>query len=100
MIEDIILISAWCWGIHCLFSEGFVLEKISIIMEQVLGTWTCKPLFLCPPCMASIHGFTWGLFFYGWSWQLIPFIVSLCGLNFILKSFIYPEYEEPLQEEK
>lgn len=92
MIENIILISAWCWGVHCLFNEDYILGGIGLVIERTIGTTLCKPLFLCPPCMSSIHGFAWALYFYGLDFKIIPFVIALTGLNYVIKTFVYPEY--------
>jgi hypothetical protein len=100
----------WTWGFRTPFQEGYFLEKIGnffrkhdfwagakAMEEGFLPTWYSKPLFDCPPCMASLHGFLIGSFFYGAAGfnLLIVFgyMVCLCGLNFIIKSILYPEYE-------
>jgi hypothetical protein len=43
--------------------------------------------------MASIHGAAIGLFWWGIDLRVIPFMICLCGLNFIIKNIIFPEYE-------
>jgi hypothetical protein len=84
----------WTWGIHCLFGEGYLLEKPAKFIQKLIPKWLFKPLLACPPCMASIHGFFIAAFYY--DWRLIHigvYMVCLCGLNFIIKSWLYPEYE-------
>lgn len=58
----LIITAFWCFGVKTLFSEGFLLERV--------GDWAwekseflSKPLFQCPPCMASIHGISSYLIF-------------------------------------
>lgn len=96
MIEHLIITTLWIWGIHCLLSPDheYLLHKVGDMLERNIGTWACKPLFLCPPCMSSIHGIFWGIVLYGVSFKVIVFVICLVGLNFIIKSFIYPEYED------
>ena len=112
MIDFILLLifgACWTWGVFTLFHEGYVLEKIGNKLRKYeydhaksktslnyswKGTWYSKPLFDCPPCMASVHGFLISAFYYDWHIPQIPvFMICLCGLNFIIKSILFPEYE-------
>jgi hypothetical protein len=92
-IVQIIVVSLVTWGIYCLFSDGYMLGPLGQWLIKNLGLWFCKPLFACPPCMASVHGGIFALIVYDFTWQTIVFIMCLCGLNFIIKSILYPEYE-------
>ena len=56
-----------------------------------LPEWVYKPTVGCAACMASVHGLLW--FFIGFPIGfgeymqirlLIPFLISLCGFNFLL----------------
>jgi hypothetical protein len=50
----------------------------------VLPKWAIKPLFDCPPCMASVHG-TWIHFILGGTLFWWPFFVlALCGAMVII----------------
>ena len=48
---------------------------------KVFGEYWSKPLFTCPPCMASVHG-TWVyLLMSPMGWQMLPvYLLFLCGL--------------------
>lgn len=95
----LLLIGAcWTWGVFTLFHEGFILHKIGNILKEPYGlgyksNWYTKPLFDCPPCMSSFHGGIIGLLFFGLSFKVLTFMICLCGLNFIIKSILFPEYE-------
>lgn len=84
--------SFWCFGIYAPFSEGYVFENIGTFGIKHLGK-LAKPLFACPPCMASVHGSILAIVVYDWTFIALAFVVCLCGLNFIVKSIIFPEYE-------
>lgn len=91
----IIVGAFWTWGVHCLFDEGFVLNPIrEYFRREGMPVWIAKPLYLCPPCMSSVHGMMIsGIYF---EWHLYPmaaYMVCLCGLNYIIKSILFPEYE-------
>jgi hypothetical protein len=62
------------------------MRKISI---ETIGEYWSKPLFICPPCMASVWGtIVW--FMAGGSLVLWPFyILSLSGLVTLINSYIY-----------
>lgn len=86
--------AVWTWGFHCPFQDGYILEKAGHLMWDRLPKWISKPLFACPPCMASAHGFLISAFYYDWHiFQMLPYMICLCGLNYILKTILYPEYE-------
>jgi hypothetical protein len=93
MIDFILLLiigSLWIWGIFALFDEGNLLWPIRKRIEDLgLGMWI-KPLFSCPYCCASVHGLLISAYFYGPSLVTIPYIICLCGLNFIIKEYLYP----------
>jgi hypothetical protein len=98
----ILMVSAlWCWGVFTLFHDGYFLDWFGNYFRReddnsppnYKGTWFTKPLFDCPPCMASFHGGIIGLWYFGLDWSVLPFVICLCGLNFIVKSILFPEYE-------
>ncbi len=82
----LILSALWCFGVRALFMKGKLLEKAGIWMDSNLPLWVNQPLWRCPPCMSSFHGIliysTFLMGIYGPIW-LFPFIVMLCGLNYI-----------------
>lgn len=102
----ILITSAWIWGIHALFQDGHILEFIANWwydditppntpelkeVDRRAKEFIAKPIFDCPVCMSSAHGLLW--FFIGLPLcfhdalpirQLIPFLICLCGFNYIL----------------
>lgn len=87
----ILIVSAWIWGFNVLFEENNIFEKAGDWMDENLPIWINKPTWQCPVCMASAHGLLW--FFIGLPLcfhdalpirQLIPFLICLCGVNYIL----------------
>lgn len=85
--------AAWTWGIYCIFSGGYLLQKIGDKIKTA-PKWVYKPLIACPACMASVHGFIISAYYCDFRiWSMVAYMVCLCGLNFILKEIIYPEYE-------
>lgn len=89
-IINLLIGSLWCFGIYKLFDD--LLNPIAVRIEDKIGLQWCKPLFYCPPCMASVHGVILCIIFgiTGKAW--IVYCVCLCGLNYIIQQFL-PEYE-------
>lgn len=80
---------AWTWGVHCLFAPNYILGKVGDNLWGKLPKWLTKPLFACPPCMASIHGFVVGTTNGLELRSIIFFMVCLCGINYLLKELLY-----------
>ena len=81
------LSSLWTLGINSLFQEDMILERLGQWQDENLPLWANKPLWRCPPCMASFHGsviyLTFAVGEFGlWLW--VPFVVCLAGLNYII----------------
>ena len=93
MVENLLIASAWTWGVHGLF-VGLFLKGVGKLLERTLGTIVCTPLFKCPPCMASVHGIPFAIYFYGLDFKVLIFVICLIGLNYAIKEALYPEYEE------
>lgn len=97
-MSDFILLlivgACWTWGVHCLFEDGYILGNAGSWLRKRLPAWIYKPLIACPPCQSSLHGFAISAFYYDWHiYQMIAYMICLCGLNFVIKSILYPEYE-------
>lgn len=91
MIEMLILGSTWCFGIYALFDNDHLLGPAGDWIEAKTSTTFIRPLFGCPPCMSSVHGTIIGLIVFGLTLTVIPFVICLCGLNFIIKNIIFEE---------
>jgi|SRR5690606_24363007 len=91
------LASLWIWGIRCLFSEGYILERTGRFIERTFPSWVYYPTLGCCACMSSIHGTLWywiggavvleTVNFFVWP----VFCVCLCGVNYLLLETIYRE---------
>jgi hypothetical protein len=90
----LIINSLIIWGIYCVFSEGYLLEKVGEFIRKDCPKWVIKMLFGCPPCMSSLYGSVVAVVVYDFHSIVIAYILALCGLNFIIKSILYPEYED------
>jgi hypothetical protein len=84
--------SLWCFGVYAIFNNDHILGPVADWLERVTSVSFCRPIFGCPPCMASFHGLIIGFIAFGWgSHTLLPFVICLCGLNFIIKTLIFEE---------
>lgn len=82
LIISSLVIFGW-WN---LFAPGMILGRLGDVWEKRLPEAINKPLWACPPCLASTLGsLMW--FYLGGGWDLwIPFILALSGFNRIVAS--------------
>lgn len=88
-----VLVSAslWCYGIYAVFDSDHLLGPVADWIERATSESFCRPLFGCPPCMASVHGSIIGLIAFGFNWTVISFVICLCGMNYIIKHLIWKD---------
>ena len=107
----IVLNSLACLGVHCVTREGMLFGFIPYIIRNLfycneskyhngvdkyyLAQWKInaidyilKPLFDCPPCMASVWGLL-GWFYFMPSLAIVPYILVLCGVNALISKIYY-----------
>lgn len=96
LILNLVVSSLWIWGIHCIFEPRFVGYRMlynlfSRSWEDLHDRYYMKPVLSCPACMSSLHGLlmAFSLDVPLHQWPL--FIITLCGLNFILIEVLYGE---------
>lgn len=54
-------------------------EVLGLIGDRLEGKWWGKPLGMCPPCAASVHG-SWLWMLTGGHWTDLPlFVLALSG---------------------
>lgn len=81
----------WIIGVWNAALPGQVLDPIATwfagdskampAIEGHVPDWINKPLFLCPMCMASVHGALWWMVFHPTPLILLPvYVVCLSGL--------------------
>ena len=101
MIEHLIITVAFIWGVHAIFEYPFLLCKQGEFIDRYLYKWIRKPLYRCPVCMSSIHGTYFYLYFDGQTimgW--IVFVFAVCGINFLIVEFLYPNNVEISEEQQ
>lgn len=92
MIEQLLIVTAWIWGVKAIFTDPFIFWKVGKWMDENVYNLISKPLIRCPVCMSSIHGTYFFLYFDNngiMNWAL--FVISLAGISFLIKEFLYPE---------
>lgn len=77
-----------CLGIHCVTRDGMVFGPIAEYIRALVGDFSAKPLFDCPPCMASVWGFL-GWFYLTPGLALLPYLLVLCGVNALISKLYY-----------
>lgn len=79
----------WIWGIHCLFSEGYLFEGVGKWLNDKFPYWICDPLFACPTCQSSVHGSLIFFLFVKMPLMWWPlYCITLCGINFLINKVI------------
>lgn len=101
MIElflGLLFTALWIWGVHCLFQPDHLLEKWGDWIDDNTPDWIYKPTVGCPACMSSVHGILWFIVglpvcfdMYMPIRLLIPFLIALCGFNFVIIKFTTKE---------
>lgn len=80
----LLIASLVCFGVWNAFAPGMILGWLGNIWDRRLPECLQKPLYSCPPCLASIYGsVVWILAGGDLTWWL-PFVLALSGLNRIV----------------
>lgn len=77
-----------CLGIHCVTREGMIFGAVADYIRDCIGEYSSKPLFDCPPCMASVWGIA-GWFYSHPEIHIIPYLLILCGVNALVSKLFY-----------
>lgn len=84
-LQYLLINSLWCVGFHVLMTYDFsIFHSLGNKLEFHLPEWIVKPMFTCPPCMASIHGLLFALPYYHLSVIVPIHLVCLCALNTLI----------------
>ena len=90
----LVLNSLVCLGVHVLTRDGMLFAPVADwIRNSLKGVFNisefwCKPLFDCPPCMASVWGLL-GWFYLMPSLAIVPYLLVLCGVNALISKLYY-----------
>lgn len=96
-IEKVITISLIIVAIHVSLMDGMIFEKLRHALDEVFGDskipFMVKPLYECVICMGGIWSAILYPILYGWSWDLIPTMLCVIGLNALLSPIIHKIHE-------
>lgn len=83
-----VVLSGTCmfiFGLHCLLRPGYIFGFFGEVLDALLPEWVSKPLFMCPPCMASIYGISsYVMLVHRSVGECFVFVICLAGLNYIM----------------
>lgn len=91
VFHAIVINSLVCLGIHVLTRVDMLLWPLIQHTER-WSDYIKKPLFDCPPCMASIWGAI-GYIYFAPDINAIPYLLALCGFNALLSNLYYLGWE-------
>lgn len=82
----LLIASLVCFGWWNSFAPGMIFGRLGDLWEKRLPEAIQKPLFSCPPCLASTVGSVmW--FYLGGDFPLwLPFVLALSGFNRIISA--------------
>ena len=92
MLEQIIILSLIITAVHVTTWEGMIFHRPALLLGDLLDrlhlTVLRKPLFECIICMGGIYTLVLYPILYGWSWNLLPTMLGVIGLNTLIAAFI------------
>lgn len=92
MIERAIIISLIITGIHMTMQEGMIFERLGAFIGNTLDELHLsilrKPVYECLICMGGMWTVILYACMYGFSWELVPMVPAVIGLNSIISAFI------------
>lgn len=92
MIVRIIIISLIITAVHVCTWEGMILHRPALVIGDLLDRLHLsvlrKPLWECVICMGGVY--TLGIYplLYGLSWQIVPVMLGVIGMNTLIAAAI------------
>ena len=92
MLEQIIIISLIITAVHVCTWEGMLLHRPALVIGDLLDRLHLsvlrKPLWECVICMGGVY--TLGIYplLYGLSWQIVPVMLGVIGMNTLIAAAI------------
>lgn len=97
MIEKVITISLIIVAIHVSLMDGMIFgqlrQKLDQLTERMHIEILRMPMYECIICMGGIWSAILYPILYGWSWDLIPTMICVIGLNALLSPIITKIHE-------
>jgi hypothetical protein len=99
MIADFLLRlligSCVCIGVWNAFGKDEIMGWLGNILEKHFPEKVNKPIFMCPPCMASLWGSAVWFYLGGGFWLWPVFVLALSGLNvLVVQNLIHESPDE------
>lgn len=92
MLEQIVILSLIITAIHVTTWEGMIFHRPALLLGDLLDLMFLsilrKPLFECIICMGGVYTLVLYPILYGWSWNLLPTMLGVIGLNTLIAAFI------------
>lgn len=92
MLEQIVILSLIITAIHVTTWEGMIFHRPALLLGDLLDLMFLsvlrKPLFECLICMGGVYTLVLYPILYGWSWNLLPTMLGVVGLNTLIAAFI------------
>lgn len=86
LLLHLVVASLIIFGIWNAFGPKMIFGWLGDIWEKRLPDALNKPLWACPPCMASVWGTAYWFFVGGRIEWWIPFVLALSGFNRIISA--------------
>lgn len=92
MVERIFVISLIITAIHVVMWEGMLLERlgkrICSLLDRLHMSFLQKPLVTCNICMGGVYTLLIYPILYGWSWEIIPTMIGVIGMNTLIAAIL------------
>lgn len=92
MIERVIILSLMITAIHVTMCEGMLLNPLRVMIGNVLDKIKLsvlkKPIYECLICMGGIYTIVLYPIIWGFSWNVLPVMLCVIGLNSIVSRLI------------
>lgn len=82
----LIIASLVCFGVWNAFAPGMIFGWLGDTFDKRLPAALQKPLYSCPPCLASVYGSIMWFLLGGDTTLWLPFVLALSGFNRIVAS--------------
>ena len=97
MLTRIVILSLIITAVHVTTWEGMIFHRPALLLGDLLDrlhlTVLRKPLFECLICMGGIYTLILYPLLFGWSWEILPAILDVVGLNALISALICHMHE-------
>ncbi len=97
MLTRIVILSLIITAVHVTTWDGMIFHRPALLLGDFLDrlhlTILRKPLFECLICMGGIYTIILYPLLFGWSWEILPTLLDVVGLNALISAFICHMHE-------